>query len=136
MRADVRPEGGTVGKSIYDYPPDADTFGKYVADGLARSRAYGTKLGRPRHTLNMDVLKQMRRDGKTIREIASTLRCSVGLVHKHLRFMNKKRRPLTFRQCLNGTCEQSFIPVDQKHVFCSEECFYDHCVRKGKKWHD
>lgn len=51
--------------------------------GQARARAKGRKLGRPStHHMTREKIERLRASGLSIREIASRLNLSVGLVHK------------------------------------------------------
>jgi DNA invertase Pin-like site-specific DNA recombinase len=55
-----------------------------VRAGLRNARAKGTRLGRPRISLDASRVAQLRSQGRTIREIADTLGVSRSLVHKTL----------------------------------------------------
>jgi DNA invertase Pin-like site-specific DNA recombinase len=50
--------------------------------GLARARAQGKALGRPKARIDSERMQQLLRDGKTIREVARELGVSVGTVHR------------------------------------------------------
>jgi DNA invertase Pin-like site-specific DNA recombinase len=55
-----------------------------VRAGLRNARAKGTRLGRPRVSLDASRVAQLRSQGRTIREIANVLGVSRSLVHKTL----------------------------------------------------
>ena len=55
-----------------------------VKAGLNRARAEGKKLGRPIKVVNIKKMSEDRRRGKTIRQIASEQKMSVGKIHKVL----------------------------------------------------
>jgi DNA invertase Pin-like site-specific DNA recombinase len=56
-----------------------------VRAGLRNARAKGKILGRPRVAVDLVRVNRLRAQGRTIRQIATELRCSPGLVHKTLR---------------------------------------------------
>jgi DNA invertase Pin-like site-specific DNA recombinase len=53
-----------------------------VRAGLRNAKAKGTRLGRPRISVDASRLFQLRAEGRTVREIAGTLGVSRSLVHK------------------------------------------------------
>lgn len=55
-----------------------------VRAGLRNARAKGRSLGRPRQRLDLARIGRLRTEGRSMREIASELGCSTGLVHKTL----------------------------------------------------
>ena len=55
-----------------------------VKAGLNRAREEGKTLGRPMKFANIKKILEDRNRGKTIREIASEQRLSVGKIHKLL----------------------------------------------------
>jgi DNA invertase Pin-like site-specific DNA recombinase len=55
-----------------------------VRAGLRNARAKGTRLGRPRITVDVCRALRLRSEGRTVREIADTLGVSRSLVHKTL----------------------------------------------------
>jgi DNA invertase Pin-like site-specific DNA recombinase len=55
-----------------------------VRAGLRNARAKGTRLGRPRITVDVGRAVRLRSEGRTVREIADTLGVSRSLVHKTL----------------------------------------------------
>ena len=55
-----------------------------VRAGLRNARAKGTRLGRPRISVNASRVARLRAEGRTVREIAVTLGVSRSLVHKTL----------------------------------------------------
>jgi DNA invertase Pin-like site-specific DNA recombinase len=55
-----------------------------VRAGLRNARAKGTKLGRPRVSVDTARIGQLRARGRSVREIAGELGYSRGLVHKTL----------------------------------------------------
>jgi DNA invertase Pin-like site-specific DNA recombinase len=55
-----------------------------VRAGLRNARAKGTRLGRPRISLDASRVARLRAEGRTVREIAVTLGVSRSLVHKTL----------------------------------------------------
>lgn len=58
---------------------------KRIHAGLERARAQGKRLGRPPMDDNTkDAVIALKRDGKTMREIANTAGISIGAVHKVL----------------------------------------------------
>jgi len=58
-----------------------------VKAGLAHARTKGRRLGRPRLEIDPARVKALRKDGRSIRQIAQTLHISPGSVHKTLNFM-------------------------------------------------
>jgi DNA invertase Pin-like site-specific DNA recombinase len=59
-----------------------------VKAGIRNARAKGKKLGRPRKCVDTDSILHLRSQGHSLRQIASKLRVSVGLIHANL-----KQRP-------------------------------------------
>ncbi len=55
-----------------------------VRAGLRNARAKGKKLGRPQLKLDRSRIARLRREGRSLREIADELGCSHALVHKTL----------------------------------------------------
>jgi DNA invertase Pin-like site-specific DNA recombinase len=55
-----------------------------VRAGLRNARAKGTRLGRPRISVDASRVARLRAEGHTVREIADTLGVSRSLVHKTL----------------------------------------------------
>ena len=55
-----------------------------VRAGLRNARAKGTRLGRPRISVDASRVARLRAEGRTVREIAITLGVSRSLVHKTL----------------------------------------------------
>ena len=55
-----------------------------VRAGLRNAKANGTRLGRPRISLDASRVARLRAEGRTVREIAVTLGVSRSLVHKTL----------------------------------------------------
>jgi DNA invertase Pin-like site-specific DNA recombinase len=55
-----------------------------VRAGLRNARARGTRLGRPRISVDASRVARLRAEGRTVREIAVTLGVSRSLVHKTL----------------------------------------------------
>ena len=55
-----------------------------VRTGLRNARAKGKKLGRPRMVVDAAQIGQLRRQGRSIREIGEEMGISRGLVHKTL----------------------------------------------------
>jgi DNA invertase Pin-like site-specific DNA recombinase len=55
-----------------------------VRAGLRNARAKGTRLGRPRISVDVSRVARLRAEGRTVREIADTLGVSRSLVHKTL----------------------------------------------------
>jgi len=55
-----------------------------VRAGLRNARAKGTRLGRPRISVDASRVARLRAEGQTVREIAVTLGVSRSLVHKTL----------------------------------------------------
>jgi DNA invertase Pin-like site-specific DNA recombinase len=55
-----------------------------VRAGLRNARAKGTRLGRPRISVDASRVFRLRAEGRTVREIADTLGISRSLVHKTL----------------------------------------------------
>ncbi len=55
-----------------------------VKAGLAHARTKGQRLGRPRLVIDSARVKALRKDGRSIRQIAQTLHISSGSVHKTL----------------------------------------------------
>jgi DNA invertase Pin-like site-specific DNA recombinase len=55
-----------------------------VRAGLRNARAKGKTLGRPRAKLDSARITSLRRAGRSMREIATEIGCSAGLVHKTL----------------------------------------------------
>ena len=55
-----------------------------VRAGLRNAKAKGTRLGRPRISVDASRVARLRAEGRTVREIAVTLGVSRSLVHKTL----------------------------------------------------
>jgi len=55
-----------------------------VRAGLRNAKAKGTRLGRPRISVDASRMARLRAEGRTVREIAVTLGVSRSLVHKTL----------------------------------------------------
>src|ERR1700683_738672 len=55
-----------------------------VRAGLRNAKAKGTRLGRPRITVDASRMTRLRAEGRTVREIADALGVSRSLVHKTL----------------------------------------------------
>lgn len=55
-----------------------------VKAGLANARTKGRKLGRPGKEVDPTTIEELKKSGKTIREISKELGLSIGLVHKTL----------------------------------------------------
>jgi DNA invertase Pin-like site-specific DNA recombinase len=55
-----------------------------VRAGLRNAKAKGTRLGRPRISVDASRVARLRAEGRTVREIAATLGVSRSLVHKTL----------------------------------------------------
>jgi len=55
-----------------------------VRAGLRNAKAKGTRLGRPRISVDASRVDRLRAEGRTVREIAVTLGVSRSLVHKTL----------------------------------------------------
>ena len=55
-----------------------------VRAGLRNARAKGKRLGRPRAAVDASRIARLRAQGRSIRDIATELGCSPGLVHKNL----------------------------------------------------
>ena len=55
-----------------------------VTAGLRNAKAKGTRLGRPRISVDASRVARLRAEGRTVREIAVTLGLSRSLVHKTL----------------------------------------------------
>ena len=55
-----------------------------VKAGLRNARAKGKKLGRPRLVADRSQIARLRTQGRSLREIAAKLGCSLGFVHKTL----------------------------------------------------
>jgi putative DNA-invertase from lambdoid prophage Rac len=63
---------------------ERDLIRERVRAGIANRRAKGFRVGRKPIILDAGRLAALRSEGRTIREIALTLRCSRSLVHKTL----------------------------------------------------
>jgi len=57
-----------------------------VKAGLAHAQSKGRQLGRPRLEIDPARVKSLRKDGRSIRQIAHTLHISPASVHKTLNF--------------------------------------------------
>ena len=55
-----------------------------IRAGLRNARAKGTRLGRPRISVDVSLVVRLRAEGRTVREIADALGVSRSLVHKTL----------------------------------------------------
>jgi len=55
-----------------------------VRAGLRNARAKGKRLGRPRLVADRSQIARLRTQGRSLREIAAKLGCSLGFVHKTL----------------------------------------------------
>ncbi|MBI2448621.1 recombinase family protein [Candidatus Microgenomates bacterium] len=55
-----------------------------VNAGIAKARARGTKLGRPKIKIDIDLLKKLKNKGLSIRKIAKELEVPKSTVHSHL----------------------------------------------------
>ena len=58
-----------------------------VKAGLAHAQSKGQQLGRPRLKIDPARVKSLRKDGRSIRQIAHALKISPASVHKTLNFM-------------------------------------------------
>ncbi|MDA1305474.1 MAG: recombinase family protein [Nitrospirae bacterium] len=58
-----------------------------VKAGLAHAQSKGQRLGRPRLEIDLTRVKSLRKDGRSIRQIAQTLHVSPASVHKTLNLM-------------------------------------------------
>jgi DNA invertase Pin-like site-specific DNA recombinase len=65
---------------------ERDLIRERVKAGIANRRAKGYRVGRKPVSIDSARLQAMRSQGRTIREIASSLGCSRSLVHKTLAF--------------------------------------------------
>lgn len=63
---------------------ERDLIRERVRAGIANRRAKGFRVGRKPISIDPARLRVLRSEGRTIREIASTLGCSRSLVHKTL----------------------------------------------------
>jgi DNA invertase Pin-like site-specific DNA recombinase len=63
---------------------ERDCIRERVKAGLRNARAKGKILGRPRVAVDASRIGMLRTQGRTVREIASELGYSRGLVHKTL----------------------------------------------------
>ncbi len=61
------------------------TISERTKAGLARTRRAGTKLGRPRKTLDMRRVRRLQAEGYSLREIAARLKRSPAFVWKRLK---------------------------------------------------
>jgi len=64
---------------------ERDCIRERVKAGLRNARARGKRLGRPRAVVDAGGISRLRSQGRSLREIASELGYSRGLVHKTLR---------------------------------------------------
>ena len=64
---------------------EADRMSNRVRSGLARARAQGKTLGRPRAILDRDKLAKMRADGMSLREIAEATEKSTMTIQRILK---------------------------------------------------
>ena len=55
-----------------------------VKSGVAAARRRGARLGRPRARLDEDQLRELRASGKSVREIAETLKVGTSTVQSRL----------------------------------------------------
>jgi len=55
-----------------------------VRAGLRNARAKGKHLGRPRANIDANRLATLRREGKSLKQIAAEVGCSAAYVHKTL----------------------------------------------------
>jgi len=67
---------------------EADRLSSRVRSGLARARAEGKTLGRPRAILNREKLAAMRKKGMSLREIAEAMGKSAMTVQRILKAHN------------------------------------------------
>jgi DNA invertase Pin-like site-specific DNA recombinase len=66
-----------------------------VRAGLRNAKAKGTRLGRPRISVDASRVARLRSEGRTVREIAVTLGVSRSLVHKTLANRGEIRTAIT-----------------------------------------
>ena len=52
--------------------------------GLDRARRQGTRLGRPRARVNFDRARELRAEGRTLREVAAELGVGAATLHRAL----------------------------------------------------
>ncbi len=65
---------------------ERDLIRERVKAGIANRRAKGFRVGRKPVSIDSAKLQSLRSEGRTIREIATSLGCSRSLVHKTLSF--------------------------------------------------
>lgn len=63
---------------------ERDTLRERVIAGLENAKKNGVILGRPKKSLDIELVKSMRADGMSYREISFKLKVSSGLIHKRL----------------------------------------------------
>jgi DNA invertase Pin-like site-specific DNA recombinase len=64
---------------------ERDLIRERVAAGVQRAREKGKRLGRPRAKVDLDSIKALRAEGKSIRQIAGELGCSKSVVAERLK---------------------------------------------------
>lgn len=63
---------------------ERDLIRERVRAGIANRRAKGLRVGRKPVVIDRNRLNELRRAGRSIREIADALGCSAGVVHETL----------------------------------------------------
>ena len=64
---------------------EAITISERTKAGLVRTRRAGTRLGRPRASVDVQIVQNRRASGESLREIARTMRVSPALLVKRLK---------------------------------------------------
>jgi DNA invertase Pin-like site-specific DNA recombinase len=64
---------------------ERDLICERVSAGIRNARAKGKRLGRPRQYVDLDRIRDMRRSGMSLRQIASTLKVGYGTVRENLK---------------------------------------------------
>jgi DNA invertase Pin-like site-specific DNA recombinase len=64
---------------------ERDLICERVTAGIRNARAKGKRLGRPRQYVDHDRIRDMRRSGMSLRQIASILKVGYGTIRENLK---------------------------------------------------
>jgi DNA invertase Pin-like site-specific DNA recombinase len=69
---------------------ERDLICERVSAGIRNARANGKRLGRPRQFVSLDRIVEMQASGKSLRQIAATLKVGYGTVRERLQTSERK----------------------------------------------